>query len=163
MKEKNAFLTVFSRDAAGRVAPGLDELLVPIGPSGRAACWEPNERVHERRIELCGDGASWRLAGPVHFFQSNGSSCACVFFFSSSHIVTWLSSTSTAPVLPSPRRGVGAVHPDGYISTTVVSKWFNISFVQNHIRRPSPTPSWVSEVTLFPPSEIFWYYARQPM
>lgn len=51
-------LTVFSSDAAGWVAPGLVELLVNCGPSGRAACWQPSERVHERRIELCGDGAS---------------------------------------------------------------------------------------------------------
>lgn len=29
---------------------------------------------------------------------------------------------------------------DRYISTTVVSKWFNISFVQHHILRPRPTP-----------------------
>ncbi|KAG7240981.1 hypothetical protein INR49_026159 [Caranx melampygus] len=57
-KQSRAHWRSKSTDAAGRVAPGLDELLVPIGPSGRAACWEPNERVHERRIELCGDGAS---------------------------------------------------------------------------------------------------------
>lgn len=143
-------LTVSSSAAAGWVAPGCAELLVSSGPSGRAACWEPNESVHERRIELCGDGASWRPAGPVHFLKSNGSFC-----FFSVHIVTRLSSTSTAPVLPSPNRGVGVVRLDGYISTTVVSKWFHISFVQNHIRRPRPSPFWVSEVTMFPPSEIF--------
>ncbi len=55
---QNTVLTVSSSDAAGWVALCLDELLVSSGPSGRAACWEPSERVHERRIELCGDGAS---------------------------------------------------------------------------------------------------------
>lgn len=51
---QNTVLTVSSSDADA----GLVELLVGSGPSGRAACWEPSERVHERRIELCGDGAS---------------------------------------------------------------------------------------------------------
>lgn len=55
---QNTVLTFSSSGAAGWVAVGLIELLVSAGPSGRAACWEPNERVHERRIELCGDGAS---------------------------------------------------------------------------------------------------------
>lgn len=72
IKIQNTVLTVFSSDAAGWVAVGLAELLVSCGPSGLAACWEPNERVHERRIELCGDGASWRPAGPIHFFNLTG-------------------------------------------------------------------------------------------
>lgn len=55
---QNMVLTVFFSDAAGWVAPGPVELLVNCGPSGRAARWEPSERVHERRTELCGDGAS---------------------------------------------------------------------------------------------------------
>lgn len=57
-KHKTRVLTVSSSGAAGWVAPGSDELLVSSGPSGRAARWEPSERVHERRTELCGDGAS---------------------------------------------------------------------------------------------------------
>ena len=93
---QNTVLTVSSSDADA----GLVELLVGSGPSGRAACWEPSERVHERRIELCGDGASWRPVGPVHFFlffflslsKSNG-----FFFFSP---LAGLSFTSTAPGPP---------------------------------------------------------------
>lgn len=49
---------MLSSDAAGWVAQGLAELLLGCGPSGRAARWEPSERVHEQRAELCGDGAS---------------------------------------------------------------------------------------------------------
>lgn len=68
------------------------------------------------------------FTGPLYFFSLH------------SHVVRRLPSTSTAPVLPAAHGGVGAVRQDGYISSTVVSKWFNISFVQNHIRCPRPTP-----------------------
>lgn len=131
----------------------LDELLVSSGPSGRAACWEPSERVHERRIELCGDGASWRPVGPVHFFNLTGP----LLFFSPARrhmavIHIHIHSPTSSP------HQTGELGLSAWMATSpppFVSKWFNISFVLNHIRRPRPTPLWVSEVTLFPPSELF--------
>lgn len=55
---QNTVLTFSYTGAAGCAALGSAELLESAGLSGRAACWEPNERVHERRTELCGDDAS---------------------------------------------------------------------------------------------------------
>ena len=111
---QNTVLTVSSSDADA----GLVELLVGSGPSGRAACWEPSERVHERRIELCGDGASWRPVGPVHFFLffSLFQNLTGFFFFLPSQ---GCPSHPQPPVLPSPNRRVGAVRLAGYISSTV--------------------------------------------
>lgn len=125
--------TVSPSDAAGRVAPGSDELLGSSSPSGRAARWEPNERVHERRLGLCGDGASWRPAGPVHFFYFIFFNLTGPSFFSLSCI-----SPHSCPPHPQPPHQqtgeLGLPALDGYISsTTLVSKWFNVSFVQNHI------------------------------
>lgn len=55
---QNTVLTFSYTGAAGCAALGSAELLESAGLSERAACWEPNERVHERRTELCGDDAS---------------------------------------------------------------------------------------------------------
>lgn len=144
---RTRFLLVFSSDVAGWIAPGSAVLLESCGPSGRAARLEPNERVHERRAELCGDGAWWRPPGPVHSLKPNGFS-------------RFVPNVATHGCHPHPQPPSSPPRPGQLgLPAWAATSW--PPFVREQLFPPElyavqdPPPKWASEVRQFPPPEIF--------
>lgn len=128
-------------------APGRQRSLRTCGMLGAkwARSWAAYWALWRRRIVTSRRPRPFFLS--IFFFQN-----LTGFFFFPRRAVLHIHSPRSSP------RQTGELGLSAWLATSpppFVSKWFNISFVLNHICRPRPTPSWVSEVTLFPPSEIF--------